>query len=457
MIQDDFTINYGTKRVSHTSGTTVYTANQLYSWLQDEFDELAQMDDPVPMKANTPSEYEWINGWAFNADSDYQFIKGGSIKDNTNDAIWANIYTLGTIEAGTEFYVEQDDAVITSFWGTGHIDILVKVSDGGVLIDSGFIEVYARELSNAYDLFKIDLSSGGRNPIPLATSVDLNNQTLEATIATYNDITITFGSISRDMNNGNGSVNYDAEIDCAGRPLSQVYEYLKYITRRGSTFLINGTEGQIYESANPSYTPVKSAPFGTFAGGTFFGARGIWITNFAANQSYQLVDSANGVQIPPTTVYINISALVVGDRLAVFKLDGVGGSIEKDTYAVSSRTTSTIVMSTSIASDTPQSGYLSVDGNETSFTYTSWNGSTFSGVSPDPIANGVVAADDVYIPLINKVATATSENNSFIYSADVPVLIRVRKKGILPFEIEGLITISGLSQAVIRTIDSIVS
>jgi hypothetical protein len=32
-IGDDFTINYGTQEISHTSGSTVYTANALYSWL----------------------------------------------------------------------------------------------------------------------------------------------------------------------------------------------------------------------------------------------------------------------------------------------------------------------------------------------------------------------------------------------------------------------------------------
>jgi hypothetical protein len=102
-IQDDFTINYGTKRISHTSGSTVYSANALYSWLQDTFDEIAQLDDDVPMSAATPTEYSWIDGWAFNSDSDYEYISGGAITDTTNDDLWANAYTLGTIVAGRRF------------------------------------------------------------------------------------------------------------------------------------------------------------------------------------------------------------------------------------------------------------------------------------------------------------------------------------------------------------------
>ncbi len=56
-IGDDWTINYGTKEISHTSGSTVYTVNEMYSWLQDTFDELAQLDDDVPMSAQTPTQY----------------------------------------------------------------------------------------------------------------------------------------------------------------------------------------------------------------------------------------------------------------------------------------------------------------------------------------------------------------------------------------------------------------
>lgn len=453
MIQDDFTINYATKRISHTSGTTVYTANQLYSWLMDTFDELGQMDDPVPMSAQTPTAYSWINGWAFNSDTDYNYISGGAINDTTNNDLWVNIYTLGTIEVGTQIYVEQDGSELTSWWGTGHIDVLIKVRDNGTLIDGGNVVILARELGNTYDYFPIDLSSGGRNAVPLSTANDLNNQTSEATIAGYNDISITFGTISRDLNNGNGVLNYDVEIDCAGRPLSQVYEFLKYVTRRGESGLLNGIEGQFYKYANAAYTPVKQAPFGTFAGGTFFGARGVWITNYAANQSFQLIASDGSTQSPPNTVYVEITGLVSGDRAAMFILDGVGGSIVKAQYTIASATANSITLNEAISGDTPQSGYFREADNSTVFEYTSWSGSTFTGVTPDPSS----VTGDCFVPLIDAEATGSSINNSLIYSSDIPVIVRVRRYGILPFEIEGLVTSSGLSQAAIRTPDNIVS
>jgi hypothetical protein len=153
---------------------------------------------------------------------------------------------------------------------------------------------------------------------------------------------------------------------------------------------------------------------------------------------------------------VEVSALISGDKVGVFKLDTPGGDIEKDTYTVSSATSTTVVMGTAIASDTPAAGYLRVEGRG-EFTYTSWSGSTFSGVSPNPSGAGVTNGDDAWVPFIDAEATGISINNSFIYSADVPVIVRVRRYGIFPFEIEGTVTSAGLSQAAIRAVDSIVS
>ena len=42
-------------------------------------------------------------------------------------------------------------------------------------IDGGYIMCSAKEFDTTYDYFTVDLNSGGRNPIPLATGSDLNN------------------------------------------------------------------------------------------------------------------------------------------------------------------------------------------------------------------------------------------------------------------------------------------
>lgn len=466
-IGDDWTINYSTKKISHTSGSTVYTVNQMYSWIMDTFDELAQMDDTVPMSAQTPTVYSLINGWQFDSATDYQFLKGGAINDTTNNDLWANVYTIGTIESGTQIYIDQNAALLTSFWSTGHIDILVKVKSGGVEIDSGIITLYARELSDSYDWYEIDLTAGGRNPVPLATANDLDNQTLEATIAGWTDVTITFGAISRDLGNGAGAQPYNVEIDCGSRTgLNQVYERLKWACRRGAAGTLNGILSYFYQSCNEStYTPVKTAPFGTYAGGKFFGARGVWLKNVpsADIKNFQLIDADGDVQNPPNQITATVSGLVSGDRVGIFELTGVGGSINKTKYT-SHATLNTVGGNTfectaNIAAGTPTAGYLRVvyaAGVEDLYTYTSWSGKIFSGVSP-VLARTYDSGDTAYVPILDKQAALASEYNTLIYSADVPVLVKVRKYGILPFEIETTITGLGMTQAAIRTVDSIVS
>jgi len=84
-IQDDFTIDYVDRKITYTTAFVndrppfIYTVNELYSFLQDTFDEPSQMDDPVPMSAQTPTQYTIINKW-FIDDESMKALYGGSIQ-----------------------------------------------------------------------------------------------------------------------------------------------------------------------------------------------------------------------------------------------------------------------------------------------------------------------------------------------------------------------------------------
>jgi len=263
-ISDDFVIDNTRKRIYHNTGTTIYTVNQLYSWLMDAFDEQGTMDDDIPMSAQTPNAYTMVNAW-FIDDVSTNFLKDGAIATdrgdakialitmsssgytncvasditkqvqddtveigallaynnttrkwwvrtastvtngsamtitggtgagtssafaNTGEDLFANVYTLGTIESGTDIYIYQAGAKISAWWGSGHIDILVKVKEFGSEIDGANVTVYARVYTDLYDYFEIDLTAGGRNAVPLATSDDLDNTTAVATVLNYMD------------------------------------------------------------------------------------------------------------------------------------------------------------------------------------------------------------------------------------------------------------------------------
>jgi len=462
-IQDDFSINYGTKVIDHISGTTVYTVQDFYTWLQDTFDEATQMDDQVPMAAPTGTSYEMLNGWLLTTDT-LKFLKGGSIDKATDPGWgWSNFYSLGTIVSGTNFYLYQgliglSDPVakafeITQYWSTGHVDLIVDTAsfgDPSPPVTSTYT-LYARNWGHTYDFYTADLSVGGRTPFPFATTLDLNITESEATVATWNDITITPGTVSKDLNNGNGSKNYDVVIDCAGRPLSQVYQYLQYACRRDST--VSGA-GETYTAADPTYTPVKAAPFGTFAGGKFFGARGIWIENYDAldASNFQLIASDETTQIPPIVVPIRITSVVSGDRCAVFRLTAPAGSINKDEYTITTANSgeSTITVSTTIAEDIPPTGTLRV--GDVLLDYASFAGSVFTMTA----SLGATYSGSLYVPLIDTTASSSTVSTSVKYLADIPVVVRVRKKGIQPFEVESTVTSTGLSVAAIRTTDNVV-
>jgi len=720
-----FTIMVNTQGV----GKTVWSTNALYSYLQDTFDELGQMDDQVPMSAQTPTEYSLINGW-FIDEVSVKYLKGGAIKtvgwalgvivkqvfpsvytnavtadvgkvvtetdttdtgtllfaDNTRKAwwirpdvpgaagdafddpgstytigtgtgagtstapavtgenTWANMYSIGSIEANTAIYIIQDSTKISAWWPVGHVDVLIRVREMGLTVganlgDLGQLLIGAREYSKLFDHFVSTGITGGRNPVPLATGADLNNTTGQYTaaltsvgitfaagdkfvnstdstkegtvtgftgtpatsidyylsgtsrtqfaasdvivkvgtvsptstvsgspsnkVAGYSDITLTFSNIDRNLNNGAGLQPYDVEIDLTNtRSVAQMYEWLKFLTMRGYAAtpqqLKTGTgshpgtagtsiNGEQYISLLSGFTPVKASPFGTFAGGKFFGAQGVWLKGVPAAyaQSFQLVDSIGATQVPPNTVQVTVSSVVANDRVGVFPLTGAGGTVEKTTRTVTTGSlgANSVVTSTAIDARVPGSGVIRiVDSNdplkaETQYEYFSWTASTFTlnssasraltltcdaggsatvlidasatfrtwkvrvgdvvtNTTDSAATNRVVSVDSetqlttsaisgtnsytagdsytfetqlttaaesgvdkLYIPIINEmiISPATSVSNSLIYTAPaIPVLVRVRQgKVILPFEIENSIGSTGMSQAAIRTTDTI--
>ena len=314
-VATDFTIVDDTS-IAHTSGTTVYTTRQLYNYTMDYFADSAKCQVALPISAQTPFDFTLISPYTM-SDATHEYIKGGSITEDGGDTLWAAVYTVGTIASGN-IYVYQDSAEYTKYWGDGNIDILLKVKTGGTLIDSGNVTLLCREYSYTYDHYEVDLSGGGRVAVSLTTAADADNTTLEATIAGWSDITIaTAGApYSKDIGDGEGDCPYSAVVDAGGHAIQDVYERLKYIAEEGQA-------GEYYLAANAAYTEVK-IPYGTFAGGIFFGARGIWVENVASADAlnYVLIDNDNAThQAPSPPVNIEISGIVNGSRIQIYDTD----------------------------------------------------------------------------------------------------------------------------------------
>lgn len=363
--------------------------------------------------------------------------------------------------------------------------------------------------------------------------------------AIMSGVTLTFGATTHDLGNGFGVARYDLEIDCNGETLADIYEYLKYLTRRGSTTSINGREGQIYKAvgeikvnydtqtggftqgltvtgavsgataiivadhnSNPtgtmtlrdvvgtftdnelftdtsigsattnipigteSITEVKRSPFGTYAGGKFFGARGVLLTNMATTDAsnYILTDSDNNEQIPPSYINLIINNVAIGDRIGVFLATGDNNVVDKSTYTIQSAHTaplSYLRVSETIPADTPDTGFIRVvrrSGtgtiiDEQRYPYTGHSNVGQPTYSEFTLSSSTVenydTDDTAYVPFIDTTATSTSYAIAIIYLQDRYVTVRVRQKGFLPFITKGQITTSGLSVTAVKTIDAI--
>ena len=458
-IQADFTLNYTAKTITHTAGSTRYHVNALYSWLMDLFDDAGQMDDTVPMSAQTPVEYALINGWTFGSDADLGYLYGGSIvveKATTDRDVWANFYTLGTIESDGVVYWQQNGASVAAHPGylQGHIDQLVKVVANGADVDSRNVTAFLRNRATAnadlYDHFTAQASAtGGRNPIPLATSPDANDD--GADVSAY-AITITFGATTEDVDGDGIAESYGVRVDCGGAyTCAQAYKYLKHVTRRGAVALLNGVQGQFYRGLS-GYAEVKQAPFGTFAGGKFFGARGVLLTGATDANNRQLIDSTGVTRVPPTTVAVVVSGLVTGDRVLVGRTSG--GVLNKSQFTLAGAHTSasTVTVNEVLGNDIADSGVLRLGDARHTYTGINRGAKQFTGVSP--VLTGSANAP-LYNPLIDDVAAGASMSKSFVYVADFAIVARVRKKGILPFENTATVTNAGASISAIRTADAI--
>jgi hypothetical protein len=453
------------KKLKHNTGSTRVTVNALYSALMDLADDAGFMDSTVPMSAQTPTEYTLINGWEFSADSDLGYLYGGSIvveKATTDKDVWANFYTIGSIETDGVVYWQQNGALVASHPGytQGHIDQLIKVVSAGSPVDSlnvtAFIRNRASGNADLYDNFTAQATAtGGRNPIPLATSPDGNDDGSDVSGYT---ITIAFGTYNEDVDGDGTAEAYGCKVDAGGSyTVQQVYRWLKWKTRRENNTAIgtgNSTEGRFYRYVSNAYPEVKAAPFGTFAGGKYFGARGVLVTNVTDSNNRQLIDSAGNTRIPPTTVSIAVSGLAAGDRVLVARASG--GAINKSQFTLAGNHTSqtTVTVNEVLGADIPDSGVLRL--GDTRFTYSGIvrGSKQFTGVSPALSGSSGAA---LYQPYIDGVSGVDPMSKSFVYASDFDVIARVRQKGILPFENTATVGNAGASISAIRTTDTIVT
>jgi hypothetical protein len=264
--------------------------------LQDFADDAAAAgDDLLDISKLTPSDRSTDNIItmlnSFNIDDTAaEHLYDGSIIQ----ASGAEIYD-GVVNFGNAKYIilHQDGAILndtTDFWNSYSADgvaenkfppnntqpgvshnFLVKVRTAGADIDGRQILGLTRELNNTYAEFQIQGTARGNNVLALSESTDLNNPTVEATIATYDK----FQNSVEGYDNAN---DVDPTVDpeeyysrwdiVAGTTpttttINDLYEYTKWVQRRGTAETLYGMGGDLFRGVTHEIS------YNTLAGGTF--------------------------------------------------------------------------------------------------------------------------------------------------------------------------------------------
>lgn len=251
------------------AGAGYYTVLEFHRWLQDLADDAgASGDDLLDISKETPSDKAFdtiinlVNGYNID-DTAAEHLYQGSIIQAGGDVIYDGVAVIAA--AGAFVEIVQNGALIANdFWnstpdgastsglnpdstqGLSH-RFMVKVRTGGADIDGRRLLVQTREWGKTFSEFKINGTSRGVNVAALNYSDDLNNTTLEATVAAYADITnLTAGYNLLDVNADSTDEPYYSKWDRGAKSITQFYEYMKWLTRRGSASTLYGLNGELF-------------------------------------------------------------------------------------------------------------------------------------------------------------------------------------------------------------------
>lgn len=337
----------------HTAaGANWVTVLELHRWLQDLADDASSSgDDYMDITRATPSDKSFdtiINLLApYNIDdTTAEYIFGGSIIQASGDVIYDGVQVVANSGCHTE--IVQNGAVIANdFWnsipngasakginpdsGNGiSARFMVKVRTGAADIDGRKLLFQTREWGKTYSEFKVNGTGRGVNVVPLTFADDLNNTTLEATIAAIADISNTEGYRSIDVNNDGTPENYYAEWDRGANSINTFYERMKWLTRRGSASTIYGINGELFRGITHEIT--VDTPTGTFSAtgaATWSGGTGRMLAiNHTTSPTKMWIQLLTGVA-PTDNQVITVGAatcqvnVTVTDRALSFPFCGV--------------------------------------------------------------------------------------------------------------------------------------
>ncbi len=243
------------------------TVLELHRWVQDRADDaVSSGDDELDITDDTPSDRSTDNiitmlGTYNIDDPTSEHLYDGSIIQTGGDTIYDGIVNFGN---STNIQLIQNGAVIADDWwnndpaaagfglnsdpaaGISH-RFMIKVRDAGTDIDGRRLVGTSRNFGKTSSEFSINGSSRGNNVLALSESDDLNNTTVEATVATWTDIVNDNEGYTGIDASGDGSNEfYYSDWELGTRSINDFYERAKWLQREGSAETLYGLSGELF-------------------------------------------------------------------------------------------------------------------------------------------------------------------------------------------------------------------
>lgn len=229
-----------------TYATTIELHRGLAALADDEVDS---GDDELSIINQTPSDrggadtnITLLNGCNID-DASAQFIYDGSITQDAGDTIYDGIQVFGNasiisvIQGGVRIdddfwnYAKMKAAVEDAASGTTH-RFTVKTRSAGTDIDGRRLLGTQRELGTLYTEFLIGGGTNrGNNVLALKADSNLNNQTSESSIATWDDIVNDFEGYTQ-ISVAGVSYNFYSNWELGSRSKNDFYERSQWIQTR---------------------------------------------------------------------------------------------------------------------------------------------------------------------------------------------------------------------------------
>lgn len=202
---------------------------------------------------------------------------------------------------------------------------------------------------------------------------------------------------------------------------------------------------------------------GQSTGSAIIGAYGVGVEAADLTASDKLFDLGNVQRTPPNNVTFTVNGLIsTEDRVLVGPESGGVLQVNQFTLngTLSGAAVTSVVVNTTIPSDTPASGTIRVARNSGIYSriaYSSFTSATFTVTSTDFSSDNATTGNNTFISYIDKLAASTSESFTVVYSSNRALFIRVRDGGVTPiktYESTGTLGSAGGSTTAIRTSDA---